>query len=344
MGGEVGGLKPVRRLGRQESPLSRDTLLTAREKEVQTTESELAGSQTESAASKAESKMSVVDTCKTLLPAEVAKSHGCGAAVEIKSSASSSEVKPGSGIKAPSSSFSGSEAATFKSKPSEKMSPSGTSKGLLKQDSKQQSAQTDSGPATKAQEKTEEKAKGPLAAHKGTFQKAPTEQLKQRKGTDTIEKGASYKASDTTKLKGPTPVIPNQGQAHAAARCKEEKPTNRGVKEERQHLEVLEENPMSPPSNAASPASSKSRPMSPGDKTSFVTQLTSVAKTVLGPMKGGSQEGGKVKDISKSGEEKRGSAAGKGEASSGSLRRGAQTAASTIQSDKGNIRSSKHHL
>uniref|UniRef100_A0AAX7T728 non-specific serine/threonine protein kinase n=1 Tax=Astatotilapia calliptera TaxID=8154 RepID=A0AAX7T728_ASTCA len=343
MGGEVGGLKPVRRLGRQESPLSRDTLLTAREKEVQTTESELAGSQTESAASKAESKMSVVDTCKTLLPAEVAKSHGCGAAVEIKSSASSSEVKPGSGIKAPSSSLSGSEAATFKSKPSEKMSPSGTSKGLLKQDSKQQSAQTDSGPATKAQEKTEEKAKGPLAAHKGTFQKAPTEQLKQRKGTDTIEKGASYKASDTTKLKGPTPVIPNQGQAHAAARCKEEKPTNRGVKEERQHLEVLEENPMSPPSNAASPASSKSRPMSPGDKASFVTQLTSVAKTVLGPMKGGSQEGGKVKDISKSGEEKRGSAAGKGEASSGSLRRGAQTAASTIQSDKGNIRSSKHH-
>uniref|UniRef100_A0A3P8N760 non-specific serine/threonine protein kinase n=1 Tax=Astatotilapia calliptera TaxID=8154 RepID=A0A3P8N760_ASTCA len=341
--GPVGGLKPVRRLGRQESPLSRDTLLTAREKEVQTTESELAGSQTESAASKAESKMSVVDTCKTLLPAEVAKSHGCGAAVEIKSSASSSEVKPGSGIKAPSSSLSGSEAATFKSKPSEKMSPSGTSKGLLKQDSKQQSAQTDSGPATKAQEKTEEKAKGPLAAHKGTFQKAPTEQLKQRKGTDTIEKGASYKASDTTKLKGPTPVIPNQGQAHAAARCKEEKPTNRGVKEERQHLEVLEENPMSPPSNAASPASSKSRPMSPGDKASFVTQLTSVAKTVLGPMKGGSQEGGKVKDISKSGEEKRGSAAGKGEASSGSLRRGAQTAASTIQSDKGNIRSSKHH-
>uniref|UniRef100_A0A3P9B4Q5 non-specific serine/threonine protein kinase n=1 Tax=Maylandia zebra TaxID=106582 RepID=A0A3P9B4Q5_9CICH len=341
--GPVGGLKPVRRLGRQESPLSRDTLLTAREKEVQITESELAGSQTESAASKAESKMSVVDTCKTLLPAEVAKSHGCGAAVEIKSSASSSEVKPGSGIKAPSSSLSGSEAATFKSKPSEKMSPSGTSKGLLKQDSKQQSAQTDSGPATKAQEKTEEKAKGPLAAHKGTFQKAPTEQLKQRKGTDTIEKGASYKASDTTKLKGPTPVIPNQGQAHAAARCKEEKPTNRGVKEERQHLEVLEENPMSPPSNAASPASSKSRPMSPGDKASFVTQLTSVAKTVLGPMKGGSQEGGKVKDISKSGEEKRGSAAGKGEASSGSLRRGAQTAASTIQSDKGNIRSSKHH-
>ncbi|XP_005926757.1 microtubule-associated serine/threonine-protein kinase 1 isoform X1 [Haplochromis burtoni] len=343
MGGEVGGLKPVRRLGRQESPLSRDTLLTAREKEVQTTESELAGSQTESAASKAESKMSVVDTCKTLLPAEVAKSHGCGAAVEIKSSASSSEVKPGSGIKAPSSSLSGSEAATFKSKPSEKMSPSGTSKGLLKQDSKQQSAQTDSGPATKAQEKTEEKAKGPLAAHKGTFQKAPTEQLKQRKGTDTIEKGASYKASDTTKLKGPTPVIPNQGQAHAAARCKEEKPTNRGVKEERQHLEVLEENPMSPSSNAASPASSKSRPMSPGDKASFVTQLTSVAKTVLGPMKGGSQEGGKVKDISKSGEEKRGSTAGKGEASSVSLRRGAQTAASTIQSDKGNIRSSKHH-
>lgn len=345
MGGEVGGLKPVRRLGRQESPLSRDTLLTAREKDTQTTEPEPAEPQTESAASKAKSKTSVVDTSKTLPPAEVAKSDRCAAAVEIKSSASSSETKPSSGNKAPGSSASGSEATISKSKLSEKISTPGTSRGLQKQDTKQQSAQTDSGPAAKAQEKSEEKAKGTAGEHKGNLQKASsTEQPKQRKGTDTIEKGGlngSDKASDTTKTKGPTPPVPSQVQTYAAARWKEEKPTSRGIKEGRTHLEVLEEIPMP----LSSPGSSKSRPMSPGDKASFVTQLTSVAKTVLGPMKGGSQDGGKVKDTSKSSEEKRGSSAGKAEASSGGVRRGAQTAASAgaIQSDKGNIRSSKHH-
>lgn len=336
----------MRRLGRQESPLSRDTLLTGREKDTQTTAPESAGSQTESPASKAESKTSAVDTSKTLPPAEVAKSSRCAAAVEIKSNASSSETKPGSGNKAPGSSVSGPEATISKSKLSEKISAPGTSRGLQKQDTKQQSAQTDSGPAAKAQEKTEEKAKGTAGAHKGNLQKASsTEQSKQRKGTDTVEKGGlsgSDKASDTTKIKGPTPPVLSQVQTYAAARCKEEKPTSRGIKEEKAHLEVLDEIPMP----LSSPGSSKSRPMSPGDKASFVTQLTSVAKTVLGPMKGASQDGGKVKDTFKSSEEKRGSSVGKAEASSGGVRRGAQTAASAgaVQSDKGNIRSSKHHL
>lgn len=120
-----------------------------------------------------------------------------------------------------------------------------------------------------------------------------------------------------------------------------------GAREERAHLEVLEENPTSPSSNAASPCSGKSRPMPPGDKASFVTQLTSVAKTVLGPMKGGSQEGAKARDASKTSDEKRGGAAGKPDSSSGGGRRGAQAAASAgagaVQSDKGNIRGSRHH-
>ncbi|KAK1878291.1 RNA polymerase principal sigma factor HrdC [Dissostichus eleginoides] len=106
-----------------------------------------------------------------------------------------------------------------------------------------------------------------------------------------------------------------------------------GGKEERAHLEVLEENPTSP----SSPSSNKPRPMSPGEKASFVTQLTTVAKTVL---KGG-QEGVKGKDnVMKTSEEKKGNV-GKAEGASAGGRRGGQ--ASVNMADRGNIRSSKHH-
>ncbi|XP_070703514.1 microtubule-associated serine/threonine-protein kinase 1-like [Pempheris klunzingeri] len=361
MGGEIGGLKPVRKLGRQESPLSRDTLLTTREKDTQTTE--LTGSQTESIATKPESKTTVVDTTKTLSTAEILKNNKSEAAAETKSSpalvSSTTEAKLSPGDKPQNASSSSSEATVSKSKLSEKNSAPGTSKSLQQQDSKQQSGQTGSGPATKAQEKTEEKVKGTAGTDKSNMQKVSyAEQFKPHKGTVAGEKGGiggSDKATETAKVKGPAPPVPTQvqpqaaAQVPAAARSKAEKVSNsyRGVKEERAHLEVLEENPMSPSSNAASPCSSKSRPMSPGDKASFVTQLTSVAKTVLGPMKGASQEGAKVKDTPRSSEERRANTTGKPEASSGGSHRGAQAATSaaagTVQSDKGNSRSSKHH-
>ncbi|XP_029914240.1 microtubule-associated serine/threonine-protein kinase 1 [Myripristis murdjan] len=375
-GGEIGGLKPVRRLGRQESPLSRDTLLTGREKDTHTTASQPAASQTESIAPKTESKTSAVDAGKTLPSAEVPKSKTAVAAVETKAgpvlAPSSTETKPGPGDKPPTASTPSSEAAVAKSKPSEKISTPGTSKALQPQESKQQSSQTDGGPAAKAQEKPEEKGKGIAGTDKSTIQKpAATEQPKTGKGTDrgetgenTVKGGAngSDKATESPKVKGPAPPVPTQAQTQAptisaapvpaVTRSKAEKVSGpsssyRGAKEERAHLEVLEENPMSPSSNAASPSSSKSRPVSPGDKASFVTQLTSVAKTVLGPMKVGSQEGAKGKDSPKASEEKRGSAAAKPEASSGVGRRGAQTtsagSAGSSQSDKANTRSSKHH-
>lgn len=363
MGGDMGGLKPVRRLGRQESPLSRDTLLTSREKDTQTTTaSETTGSQTESVATKAEPKVSAGDSSKTLSTAAVPKSNISAPAVDTKVSpaplSSTTETKLCPGDKAASASGSSSEATVTKSKLSEKISTPTLSK-TQQPESKQQSAQTVSGTATGAQEKTEEKVRSAAGADKANVQKASSsEPPKQRKGTEAGERAGisgTDKAAEVSKVKGPAPPVPAQVQTHAAAhmpaapRSKAEKASSscRGAKEEKAHLEVLEENPMSPSSNAASPCSSKSRAMSPGDKASFVTQLTSVAKTVLGPMKGGSQEGAKVKDTSKSSEEKRGSAAGKTETSSGSGRRGAQTATSagagTPQSDKGTGRSSKHH-
>ncbi|XP_041827949.1 microtubule-associated serine/threonine-protein kinase 1-like isoform X2 [Melanotaenia boesemani] len=350
MGVEIGGLKPVRRLGRQESPLSRDTLVTAKEKDTQTTESEPTEVETEVTVSTKGPKGNITETRKTSSTAEVRKSNESSTSVEIKSCASSTETRLSPGNNPPNSGTSASEAVTAKSKPSEKITTSGTSKSL-QQDTKQQSAQTDNGPATRTPEKKEEKEKSSTAVDKANLQKASgTEQPKQRKGSENVEKGGisgSAKAVDATKAKGPAPSVPTQVQTHSAARHRVEKPTNsyQRAKEERAHLEVLEENPMSPSSNAASPSSSRSRPMSPGDKASFVTQLTSVAKTVLGPIKGGSQEGGKAKDTSKSSEEKKGNTAGKAEASSGGVRRGVASASSGIaHSDKGSSRGAKHHL
>ncbi|CAB1433396.1 unnamed protein product [Pleuronectes platessa] len=318
MGGEIGCLKPGRRLGRQESPLSRDTLFTARDKDTQTTASETT--------TRAESKPNVVDTSKTLSAAAVLKSNVSAAAAENKSRPapvpSAAETKPGPGDKPPHASASASMGPVSKSKLSEKVSTPGTLKSLQQLVSKQQ--QTDAGAGTKAQEKTEEKVK----AEKLPVQRSSSsDQSKTRKGSETGERGGVCdKATETTKVKGPAPPIPTSAPtrppAHvpAAARSKAEKLSSRycGAKEERAHLEVLEENPMSPSSNAASPCSSKSRPMSPGDRASFVTQLTSVAKTVLGPIKGASLEGAKVRDASKPpGEEKRGTTAGRAEAVSG---------------------------
>ncbi|XP_015234878.1 PREDICTED: microtubule-associated serine/threonine-protein kinase 1 isoform X2 [Cyprinodon variegatus] len=332
MGADIGGLSHVRRLGRQESLLSRDTIVTAKEKDSRTSAPEPSGLQ--SAVPPAD-----VDKSKPS-PKEAAGGNGCTNAAEMKSITLSADIKTGSGIKQVSVKALTSEATAFQTKATEKSLTPGTSR--------LHSALIEEGRATKAQEKTEGKEKGTLVVEKENVQKTATiEQFRQRKGSETGDKegiGGNVRATDATKAK--VPLFPGPTQTHPASRHRTERSANGncGIKEEKTQLEVLEENPASPSSNAASPCSNKSRSMSPGDKTSFVTQLTTVAKTVLGPIKGGSQEGGKMKDTSKSGEEKKGSTAGKAEASSTGGRRGPQgSTAAAVHSDKGNIRSSKHH-
>ncbi|MEQ2185949.1 hypothetical protein GOODEAATRI_023462, partial [Goodea atripinnis] len=338
MGAEIGGLNHVRRLGRQESLLSRDTLVTAKEKDVITSASKLSGSQNVNAVAPAESKTNA-DTSKAPLK-EVARSNGSTNTAEIKSITSSADMTAVTGIKHSSAKASASEGTVFQTKASENISSAGTSKSP-QQDTKQQSAQTEEGHATKAQEKTEEKEKGTVAVEKVNLQKTPiTEHCKQHKGSETRDKGGiieSVRATDPSKAKVPPSPVPPLFQTNPPPRHRAERSMNgsRGTKEGKMQMDVLEENPVSPSSNTASPCSNKSRAMSPGDKASFVTQLTSVAKTVLGPMKGGSQEGGKVKDTSKSNEEKKGSTAVKAEASSTGVRRGAHgSTAPTVHSDK----------
>ncbi|XP_029014302.1 microtubule-associated serine/threonine-protein kinase 1-like isoform X2 [Betta splendens] len=289
MGGEVGGLKPARKLGRQESPLSRDTLLTARDKELQ------GEAETAPGSSKTFSSAAVEEPGPALV-------------------SSATETKPSPG-----------DAIAPKSEPAaSKSSATGSAKGPEQAERNQQSPQ----------ERGEDKVKGSADADKANLPKASS---KVRKAPETAEKDSSgsEKAMETSKAKGPTSLGPTQVQTHTlpASRSKAEKATSlrRGSKEDKAHLEVLEENPTSP--------SSKSRSMSPGDKSSFVTQLTSVAKTVLGPIKGASQEGPRSKDASKASE--RSHSGGKAESLNGLGRLGGGTAAST-QSDKGTARG-KHH-
>lgn len=321
-GGETGGLKPLRRLGRQESPLSRDTLLTAREKESQSAASDSTRRQTESVASKADDSGSSTSSTSEVLKTNVSAAAGDG-------QPSLTDTKPSSGDKPLTATSAKPEATGSKS------STPGSSKGP-EPESEQQSAKTETEAAAKAQEATEEKVQNTAAADKRKVQSKP------HKVSEVAEKdtSGSDRATETTRTKGPAPPVPNQPKNHAAdpspaaSRSKAEKATSssrRGAKEERTRLEALEENPTSP--------SSKSRPTSPGDKGGFVTQLTSVAKTVLGPMKGSSQDGAKVKDACKTSEEKRSHSAGKAD-----TWRGGQTAsAGAAQHDRGTGRSSKHH-
>uniref|UniRef100_A0A8C5HA37 non-specific serine/threonine protein kinase n=1 Tax=Gouania willdenowi TaxID=441366 RepID=A0A8C5HA37_GOUWI len=120
------------------------------------------------------------------------------------------------------------------------------------------------------------------------------------------------------------PVVPPHGQPLSLSKVRQGLgPGNcyRGTLdwEDKCRLEVVEEHSPSPsPSPTAvtpslcGPSFCKSRPVSPGDKTSFVSQLTTVAKNVLGPIKLGSQEGARSREQqAKAAEEKQGSAAGR---------------------------------
>lgn len=145
---------------------------------------------------------------------------------------------------------------------------------------------------------------------------------KEAKASSKLRKEPSDRTPETSRTRAAAQVQTHRPKAEKASSL------GRGSKEDRAHLEVLEENPASP--------FPRSRPTSPGDKSSFVTQLTSVAKTVLGPMKGASPDGPRAKDATRAGEEKRGPWTGSG-------RPGGPTNVATSAPDKGSARGSKHH-
>lgn len=157
--------------------------------------------------------------------------------------------------------------------------------------------------------------------------------------------GGSEKGGPDNKAKA---AVTEAGSAQTKSKAEKTSASSRSTRaprEEKSLLEVLEENPVSHSPTTPSPSGGKSRAISPGDRSSFVTQLTSVAKTVLGPMKLGSQDGGKGKDsVPKTSEDKRAGTLGKSEASSGARRTptGTWPGPGSSKSEKALKSSSKH--
>ncbi|KAF7665084.1 hypothetical protein LDENG_00154650 [Lucifuga dentata] len=172
---------------------------------------------------------------------------------------------------------------------------------------------------------------GPLNLNK-SFKAAGMGDSLRNSGAESSDFRTPDLSSKSPKLPGRVlaPVVPPHGQPLSLGKVRQGLgPVNcyRGTLdwEDKCRLEVVEEHSPSPsPSPTAvtpslcGPSLCKSRPVSPGDKTSFVSQLTTVAKNVLGPIKLGSQEGARSKDQQpKAAEEKQGGSAGKLDAPAG---------------------------
>ncbi|XP_043090952.1 microtubule-associated serine/threonine-protein kinase 1 [Puntigrus tetrazona] len=196
------------------------------------------------------------------------------------------------------------------------------------------SLQTD---GSKGLEKGKEMGKIPV--NEKTAKTMALDASKSSKGPLNIE-GTRPSSVGTTKV---SEAVPAQSKT-IEERVQTPSVSARVPQEEKCRLEAAEESPASPSPTPRSPCTSKSRAISPGDRSSFVTQLTSVAKTVLGPMKLGSQDGGKAKDSSKTNEDKRAATLGKSEASSGSRRglTGTWPGPGSSKPEKASKSSSKH--
>ncbi|XP_008275339.1 microtubule-associated serine/threonine-protein kinase 1 [Stegastes partitus] len=344
---ETGVLKPVRRLGRQESPLSRETLLAGREREERERgrerekEREVEAGTSRVGATGPQSSL-VRKPQSSELPLN-SQSSRLGAET-TKAITPSTPTKTGS--------LGGQKSQT--DIPPKQLDPK-VGKGLLSNSRDLQEQQLAGRPEPK-QDRDNRSRSGLLGA---AFGRSSASAVDQTSGIPTAVAGGALSMSKTFKPSGtgdnlrkadnsdsrtpdlgskspklPTrvlaPVVPPHGQPLSLGKVRQGLgPVNcyRGTLdwEDKCRLEVVEEHSPSPsPSPTAvtpslcGPSLCKSRPVSPGDKTSFVSQLTTVAKNVLGPIKLGSQEGAKSKDQqTKAAEEKQGGAAGKSDTPAG---------------------------
>ncbi|KAM4584361.1 microtubule-associated serine/threonine-protein kinase 1-like isoform 2-T2 [Odontesthes bonariensis] len=335
---ETGVLKPARRLGRQESPLSRETLLAGREREErergrdpekETGTSRGTGLQSSLARKLHPSEVNLnsqssrlgTQTTKGITPSTPIKTTGC---LVLQKEPEKTQ----------------SQADT----PTKQLEAKGT-KSVLPNRKDSQEQQLGGKPEPK-QEGDNKSRSGLLAAafNKSTSAAVSGAPLSVNKTFKSSGMGDSLRKSDSNDLRTPelgskspklaarilAPVVPSHGQPLSLGKVRQGLgPVNcyRGTLdwEDKCRLEVVEEHSPSPsPSPTAvapslcGPSLCKSRPVSPGEKTSFVSQLTTVAKNVLGPIKLGSQEGSKSKEQqTKAPEEKQGGTAGKSDTPAG---------------------------
>uniref|UniRef100_A0A3B3YEI3 non-specific serine/threonine protein kinase n=1 Tax=Poecilia mexicana TaxID=48701 RepID=A0A3B3YEI3_9TELE len=321
----TGVLKPVRRLGRQESPLSRETLLAGREREERERE-------------RGRDREKDREVNQAGLPASqtslARKSHASDFNMNAKQSEEASRlVTPASPIKTASTPPTQVEARNSKDLQLKQQG----GKPEPKQDGENKNQSCLPTAAFNKSSSTPDKSGGINTAATGaslsinkTF-KSSGMGNGQRKSDGNNSRTAEL-GSKSPKLAARVlaPVVPSHGQPLSLGKVRQGLgPVNcyRGTLdwEDKCRLEVVEEHSPSPsPSPTAvtpslcGPSLCKSRPVSPGDKTSFVSQLTTVAKNVLGPIKLGSTEGSRNKEQqSKASEEKLGPAAGRSDTPAG---------------------------
>uniref|UniRef100_A0A8D3D430 non-specific serine/threonine protein kinase n=1 Tax=Scophthalmus maximus TaxID=52904 RepID=A0A8D3D430_SCOMX len=346
---ETGVLKPARRLGRQESPLSRETLLAGREREERERgrerererESRIGATASQSSLTRKphtselplNSQISRVgaETTKVTTPSTPTKTTGSlgGQIVtekihQVQTDLTPKQLDPRAGKSMLSNSKDLQEQQLL-------------ARAEPKQEGNNRSGHFWSslpGAAfTKSSASIPDKSiginmtvtAGPLSMNK-TFKPSGMGDSLRKAGAESSDSRTPDLGSKSPKLPARVlaPVVPQHGQTLSLGKVRQGLGAvncYRGTLdwEDKCRLEVVEEHSPSPsPSptgvtpSLCGPSLCKSRPASPGDKTSFVSQLTTVAKSVLGPIKLGSQEGSRSKEQqTKAAEEKHGGTAGK---------------------------------
>nr|XP_020452613.1 microtubule-associated serine/threonine-protein kinase 1-like isoform X4 [Monopterus albus] len=341
---ETGMLKPVRRLGRQESPLSRETLLAGREREERERGRERekdmdTGTGTSRVGATVSQSSLTREPQTSELPLNLQSSR---VSAETTKVTNSTKASGSIGSQKVAEKIPQGQADLTQKQLDPKASLLSNSKDLQEQvggrsepkqegDHKSRPGLPDA-PFTKSSAAAPDKVtSGPLSINK-TFKPSGMGDSLRQAGAENSDLRTPDLGSKSPKLQARVlaPVVPPHGQPLSLAKVRQGLgPVNcyRGTLdwEDKCRLEVVEEHSPSPsPSPTAvtpslcGPSLCKSRPMSPGDKTSFVSQLTTVAKNVLGPIKLGSQEGAKSKDQqTKAAEEKQGGTAGKSDPPAG---------------------------
>ncbi|XP_019940004.1 microtubule-associated serine/threonine-protein kinase 1-like isoform X2 [Paralichthys olivaceus] len=354
---ETGVLKPVRRLGRQESPLSRETLLAGREREERERGREREKErETETGTSRVGAPAFQSSLTRKPHTSELyfnSQSSRLGADSTKVTTLSTPTKTTGSlgGQVAPEKIHQGQAELTPK-----QLDPK-AGRGVLsngkdpheqqlgartepKQEGNKSGLCRPSFPGaafSKSSASIPDKSMGinvtagPLSINK-TFKSSGMGDSLRKAGAESSDSRTADLGSKSPKLTARVlaPVVPPHGQPLSLGKVRQGLGAvncYRGTLdwEDKCRLEVVEEHSPSPsPSPTAvapslcGPSLCKSRPASPGDKTSFVSQLTTVAKSVLGPIKLGSQEGTKSKEQqTKAAEEKQGSTAGKSDTPAG---------------------------
>lgn len=347
---ETGMLKPVRRLGRQESPLSRETLLAGREREERERGRDKER-ETETGTSRAGTASQSSLTRKPHTAEPLLNSHNSRLEATKATNHSIPTKSTGSlgGQPAPEKIPYGQANLTSKQldprAATSMLSNGKDNQGQLggRTEPKQDVDNKRSGLSRAAFSTNSASTPDKSISINGTVTAGPlniNKTFKTSGMSDSLRKAAAESSdlrtpdlgSKSPKLPSRVlaPVVPPHGQPLILGKVRQGLgPVNcyRGTLdwEDKCRLEVVEEHSPSPsPSPTAvtpslcGPSLCKSRPVSPGDKTSFVSQLTTVAKNVLGPIKLGSQEGARSKEQqTKAAEEKQGSTAGKSDSPAG---------------------------